>query len=63
MGVNIKLPKAHAIARELTTCGTEQAKRERLLNLLEQIRQLPWHDRRINQELHDGLFDDDGLPF
>jgi hypothetical protein len=51
MGMNIKDPQVHAMARQ-----------QALLQLLDRCRQLPWPDGRSNADLQAELYDEAGLP-
>jgi len=55
MGMNIKDPQVHAMARELA------ARRESLLQVLSACRDLPWPDQCTSAELEAELYDEAGL--
>jgi antitoxin VapB len=90
MGMNIKDPEVHAMARELAArrsttvtnavrqalsaelershheeeeiAGAVEARRARLLELLQRFRQIQWPEGVTSKELQDALYDDQGLP-
>ena len=69
MGMTIKDPTVHAMARELAarrepdSANQEaEARKAAVLELLQRIKRLPWPDQRSSAELQAELDDDDGLP-
>ena len=61
MGMNIKHPQVHAMARELAAQEIS-ARKAALLDLLKRYERLRWTDSRSSAELQAELYDDDGLP-
>ena len=68
MGMNIKDPEVHAMARELERSGHESeeqaglARKQRVRELLDRFSRLPWPEGITSKELQDALYDERGLP-
>ena len=65
MGMNIKDPLVHAMARELAAhrgSSVTDAVRRALRAELDRCRELPWPDQRSGAELQAQLYDETGLP-
>ena len=66
MGMNIKDPEVHAMARQLAarrgTTVTNAVRQDDLQALLERFRRLHWPEGVSGQDAQDALYDDQGLP-
>ncbi len=68
MGMNIKDPEVHAMARELERSGYESegqavlARKQRVRELLDRFGRLSWPEGLTSKALQDALYDDRGLP-
>ncbi len=66
MGMNIKDPEVHAMARERAGRESEEqavrARKQRVRELLDRFSRLPWPEGVTSKELQDALYDEHGLP-